>query len=42
MSRFQEKNEENDFMDAIMSTSVIRHLMNFLKVKGKEKQKMLQ
>lgn len=29
-----ERNEENDFMDAIMSTSVIRHLMNFLKVKG--------
>ncbi|KOB52352.1 Poly(U)-specific endoribonuclease-like protein, partial [Operophtera brumata] len=29
-----ERNEENDFMDAIMSTSVIRHLMNFLKAKG--------
>lgn len=30
----QEKNEENAFMDAIMATSVIRHLMNFLKDKG--------
>ncbi|XP_053622041.1 endoribonuclease CG2145-like [Plodia interpunctella] len=30
----QEKNEENAFMDAIMSTSVIRHLMNFLKENG--------
>lgn len=30
----QERNEENAFMDAIMSTSVIRHLMNFLKDKG--------
>lgn len=30
----QERNEENEFMDAIMSTSVIRHLMNFLKDKG--------
>ncbi|XP_014367041.2 endoribonuclease CG2145-like isoform X1 [Papilio machaon] len=31
----QERTEENAFMDAIMSTSVIRHLMNFLKEKGK-------
>ncbi|KAG6458709.1 hypothetical protein O3G_MSEX010998 [Manduca sexta] len=30
----QERNEENAFMDAIMSTSVIRHLMNFFKDKG--------
>ncbi|XP_028156226.1 poly(U)-specific endoribonuclease homolog [Ostrinia furnacalis] len=30
----QERNEENAFMDAIMATSVIRHLMNFLKDKG--------
>ncbi|XP_059050964.1 uridylate-specific endoribonuclease C-like isoform X2 [Achroia grisella] len=30
----QERNEENAFMDAIMSTTVIRHLMNFLKDKG--------
>ncbi|XP_045497969.1 uridylate-specific endoribonuclease D-like [Colias croceus] len=30
----QERNEENAFMDAIMSTSVIRYLMNFLKEKG--------
>lgn len=42
MSRFQERNEENDFMDAIMSTSVIRHLMNFLKVKGKKEQNMFK
>lgn len=32
---FQEKNEENEFLDAIMATSVIRHLMTFLKEKGK-------
>lgn len=31
----QERTEENNFMDAIMSTSVIRHLMTFLKNKGK-------
>ncbi|CAG9796543.1 unnamed protein product [Diatraea saccharalis] len=30
----QERNEENAFMDAIMSTTVIRHLMNFFKEKG--------
>ncbi|CAH2050504.1 unnamed protein product, partial [Iphiclides podalirius] len=30
----QERTEENAFMDAIMSTTVIRHLMNFLKEKG--------
>ncbi|KAJ0182471.1 hypothetical protein K1T71_001840 [Dendrolimus kikuchii] len=30
----QERNEENAFMDAIMATTVIRHLMNFLKDKG--------
>ncbi|XP_047985538.1 endoribonuclease CG2145-like [Leguminivora glycinivorella] len=30
----QERNEENAFMDAIMSTTVIRHMMNFLKEKG--------
>ncbi|XP_068626494.1 endoribonuclease CG2145-like [Battus philenor] len=30
----QERTEENAFMDAIMSTTVIRHLMNFLKDKG--------
>ncbi|XP_049877740.1 endoribonuclease CG2145-like [Pectinophora gossypiella] len=30
----QERNEENAFMDAIMSTTVIRTLMNFLKDKG--------
>ncbi|CAG9581572.1 unnamed protein product [Danaus chrysippus] len=30
----QERNEENAFMDAIMTTSVIRHLMTFLKDKG--------
>lgn len=30
----QERNEENAFMDAIMSTTVIRHLMSFLKTKG--------
>ncbi|XP_011562239.3 endoribonuclease CG2145 [Plutella xylostella] len=30
----QERNEENAFMDAIMSTTVIRHLMLFLKNKG--------
>lgn len=30
----QERNEENAFMDAIMSTTVIRHLMTFLKNKG--------
>ncbi|CAH2240706.1 jg13943 [Pararge aegeria aegeria] len=30
----QERTEENTFMDALMSTSVIRHLMNFLKDKG--------
>lgn len=30
----QERNEENAFLDAIMSTTVIRHLMSFLKDKG--------
>ncbi|RVE46465.1 hypothetical protein evm_008875 [Chilo suppressalis] len=30
----QERIEENSFMDAIMSTTVIRHLMNFFKEKG--------
>lgn len=30
----QERNEENEFMDAIMSTAVMRHLMNYLKEKG--------
>ncbi|XP_072942616.1 uncharacterized protein [Epargyreus clarus] len=30
----QERNEENAFMDAIMATTVMRHLMNFLKDKG--------
>ncbi|XP_063375635.1 endoribonuclease CG2145-like [Cydia amplana] len=30
----QERNEENAFMDVIMSTTVIRHMMNFLKEKG--------
>ncbi|CAG4978465.1 unnamed protein product [Parnassius apollo] len=30
----QERIEENAFMDAIMSTTVIRHLMNFFKEKG--------
>nr|XP_026487843.1 poly(U)-specific endoribonuclease homolog [Vanessa tameamea] len=30
----QERNEENAFMDAIMATSVFRHLLNFLKDKG--------
>ncbi|XP_073957177.1 uncharacterized protein [Choristoneura fumiferana] len=30
----QERNEENAFMDTIMSTAVIRHLMIFLKEKG--------
>ncbi|XP_023947889.2 endoribonuclease CG2145 [Bicyclus anynana] len=30
----QERTEENNFIDAIMATSVIRHLMNFLKDKG--------
>lgn len=30
----QERTEENAFMDAVMSTSVIRHLMTFLKNKG--------
>ncbi|XP_060806992.1 endoribonuclease CG2145 [Amyelois transitella] len=30
----QERNEENAFLDAIMSTTVIRHLMNFFKEKG--------
>ncbi|KAM3967539.1 uncharacterized protein ACR2FA_010603 [Aphomia sociella] len=30
----QERNEENAFMDEIMATSVIRHLMKFLKEKG--------
>ncbi|CAK1602133.1 unnamed protein product [Parnassius mnemosyne] len=30
----QERIEENTFMDAIMSTTVIRHLMNFFKEKG--------
>ncbi|KAJ8736209.1 hypothetical protein PYW08_006865 [Mythimna loreyi] len=30
----QERAEENAFMDAIMSTTVIRHLMTFLKNKG--------
>ncbi|XP_045778540.1 endoribonuclease CG2145-like isoform X2 [Maniola jurtina] len=30
----QERIEENSFMDVIMATSVIRHLMNFLKDKG--------
>ncbi|XP_045528271.1 uridylate-specific endoribonuclease D [Pieris brassicae] len=30
----QERNEDNAFMDAIMSTNVIRHLMSFLKDKG--------
>lgn len=30
----QERNEENAFMDAVMSTTVMRHLMNFLKNKG--------
>ncbi|XP_038208200.1 poly(U)-specific endoribonuclease homolog [Zerene cesonia] len=34
----QERNEENAFMDAIMSTSVIRYLMNFLKEKGQVSQ----
>ncbi|XP_026319946.1 poly(U)-specific endoribonuclease homolog [Hyposmocoma kahamanoa] len=29
-----ERTEENNFMDAVMSTSVIRHLMNFLANKG--------
>lgn len=30
----QERTEENAFMDAVMSTSVMRHLMTFLKNKG--------
>lgn len=30
----QERIEENNFMDAIMSTTVMRHLMTFLKNKG--------
>ncbi|CAB3240813.1 unnamed protein product [Arctia plantaginis] len=30
----QERIEENNFMDAVMSTTVMRHLMNFLKNKG--------
>ncbi|XP_041975323.1 poly(U)-specific endoribonuclease homolog isoform X2 [Aricia agestis] len=30
----QERTEENAFMDAVMSTSVMRHLMTFLKEKG--------
>ncbi|XP_047024698.1 endoribonuclease CG2145-like [Helicoverpa zea] len=30
----QERNEENAFMDAVMSTTVMRHLMTFLKNKG--------
>lgn len=29
-----EKKEENDFVDAIMSTSVMRHAMAFLQQKG--------
>ncbi|XP_077296559.1 uncharacterized protein LOC143918471 [Arctopsyche grandis] len=29
-----EKNEENVFLDAVMATSVMRHLMTFLKEKG--------
>lgn len=29
-----EKKEENDFVDAILGTSVIRHAMSFLQQKG--------
>ncbi len=29
-----EKNEENEFVDAIMGTSVMRHAMAFLQQKG--------
>lgn len=30
----QERNEENAFVDAVMSTTVMRHLMTYLKNKG--------
>lgn len=29
-----EKKEENDFVDAVMATSVMRHAMSFLQQKG--------